>query len=300
MLEGVGGKYRVRLSDEDEVVEAVLRGRIKKESRSDERVLAGDRVRIRIPGGGTPTVEELLPRATELVRAGPGGRRPKRVAANVDRMLVVLAADAPPFRPELADRFLVLAESSRISPVLVVNKMDLTPPGGEPRRALEGHLVVYRGLGYPVVETSARTGEGLEELRGLLDSGASALVGPSGVGKSSLLNALNPGFALRTREVSTRVGRGRHTTVSARLLPISDTGWVVDTPGFSDVSLWGVDPRLLPEVFPEFRSRAGECRFRGCRHLKEPGCAVKEALERGEVDPGRYRSYQALMAEADE
>jgi ribosome biogenesis GTPase / thiamine phosphate phosphatase len=301
----VGGTYRVRLVREDREIEAVLRGRLKKEERTGERVVAGDRVRLRIPEDGTPTIEEVLPRFTELVRARPGGRRPKHVASNVDRVLVVLAAADPPFRPEVADRFLVLAESCRIPPVLVVNKMDLVPEGAGDRAALESALDLYRSLGYPVLETSALGGEGVKELQRLLDSGTSVLVGPSGVGKSSLLNALNPDFELRTREVSARGRGGRHTTVSARLLRLagegwSGEGWVVDTPGFSDITLWGVEPALLPDTFPEFRERAGECRFRGCRHLEEPGCAVKAALKSGEVDPVRYGSYRALMTEAQE
>jgi ribosome biogenesis GTPase / thiamine phosphate phosphatase len=301
----VGGTYRVRLVPEDREVEAVLRGRLKKEARTGESVVAGDRVRLEIPDEGTPTIEEILPRSTELVRARPGGRRPKRVASNVDRVLVVLAAADPPFRPEVADRFLVLVESCRIPAVLVLNKMDLVPEGSDDRTALESALDLYRSLGYRVLETSTIGGEGVGELQRLLDSGTSVLAGPSGVGKSSLLNALNPHLELRTGEVSARGRGGRHTTVSARLLPLegegwSGEGWVVDTPGFSDVTLWGVEPALLPETFPEFRERAGECRFRGCRHLEEPECAVKAALESGEVDPGRYASYRALMTEAEE
>jgi ribosome biogenesis GTPase / thiamine phosphate phosphatase len=304
VLEAVGGIYRVRLMPRDGEIEAVLRGRLKKEARTGETVIAGDRVRLGVPDEGTPTIEEVLPRSSELVRARPGGRRPKRVASNVDRVLVVLAAADPPFRPDVADRFLVLAESCGIPPVLVVNKMDLVS-GQEARAALQATLDIYRSLGYPVLETAALDGRGIEELRRLLDSGTSVLVGPSGVGKSSLLNALNPDFELRTREVSSRGRGGRHTTVSARLMPLagegwSGEGWVVDTPGFSDITLWGVDPALVPDTFPEFRERAGDCRFRGCRHLHEPGCAVKDALEAGEVDPGRYGSYRALMTEAEE
>lgn len=304
VLETVGGTYRIRTLPGDDEIEAVLRGRLKKEARTGETVVAGDRVRLRIPADGTPTIEEILPRSTELIRARPGGRRPKRIASNVDRALVVLAAADPPFRSDVADRFLVLAESCGIPAVLVMNKMDLVPAETEDRFRLEAAMDLYRSLGYPVLSMSALEGDGLEELRRLLDSGTSVLMGPSGVGKSTLLNALNPGLGLRTREVSDRGRGGRHTTVSARLLPLagqgwSGGGWVVDTPGFSDIALWGVDPAVLPGTFPEFRERAGDCRFRGCRHMEEPECAVKEGLESGQVDPGRYRSYRSLMDEAE-
>ena len=299
VLEGVGGRYRVRLDGDDEVVEAALRGRLKKEAGKGERVLAGDRVQLRLDDAGTSTIEEVLPRRTELARSGPGGRRPKRVAANVDRILVVLAAADPPFRRETGDRFLALAESSGVSPVLILNKVDLIGDDQALRAGVEAALELYREVGYPVITTSALTGEGIDDLRALLSSGSSVLVGPSGVGKSSLLNALDPSLDLRTREVSARAGRGRHTTVSARLLPIAGDGWVVDTPGFSDVTLWGVAPDELSHAFPDLDRWAPECRFRSCRHLEEPGCAVKAALERGEVDPERYRSYRVLLEEAE-
>jgi ribosome biogenesis GTPase / thiamine phosphate phosphatase len=182
----------------------------------------------------------------------------------------------------------------------VINKADLAPDGSDVRRALEPIVEVYRRVGYTVLETSASNGEGIDALAELLSTGASVLVGPSGVGKSSLLNAINPDLNLRTRGVSARGGRGRHTTVGARLLHLKGKGWVVDTPGFSDVALWGIDPARLPDAFPEFRERAGECRFRTCRHLEEPGCAVKQALDRGEVDEGRHRSYRILAEEADQ
>ena len=215
-------------------VEAVLRGRLKREARTGSRVVPGDRVRV-FPSGerGDHTIEHVFPRESELVRAGPGGRRPKVVVANVDRSVVVTAALEPPFQREIADRFLALAESCGIPPLLVLNKVDL--PGA--RDLIRAEAAVYRGIGYTVLTTSAVTGEGTDELARFLATGVSTMVGPSGVGKSSLLNVLAPGYDLRTQPVSRRGGRGRQTTVGARLVQLASGGWVADTPGFSDVAL---------------------------------------------------------------
>lgn len=290
VLQGTGGRYRILLPDGSER-EATLRGRLKKEKDLAERVVAGDWVRLGGSDDDALTIEELLPRQTELVRAGLRGRHPKVVAANLTGILVVHSLVHPPFRPDRADRFLVLAECCRIPPTLVLNKVEL--PGG----AEEGETAAlrYRAAGYPVLLTSALSGEGLEELRALLASGTWAIVGPSGVGKSSLLNAVDPGLTLRVGEVSARSGGGRHTTVSASLIPMANGGWVVDTPGFSEVTLWEVEPALLSHAFPEFRDPSEECRFRECSHLHEPECGVREALEAGQIHPERFESYRELL-----
>jgi len=290
LLEAVGGVYRVRPDGADEPVDAFLRGRLKQEIRTGERLVAGDRVGISRADDGTWTVERVAPRASELLRAGVGGRKAKVVAANVDQALVVVSALRPDLSEELVDRFLVLAELSELPALVVVNKMELEG-AAEIAGRLESRL---DGTGYDLFRTSALTGEGVPTLAGELREKTSVIMGPSGVGKSSLLNAVSPGLELRIGEVSLRRGGGRHTTVSARLVPLAGGGWVVDTPGFSDVAAWDPDPRHLAWAFPEFRTRADDCRFRGCSHLHEPGCAVKEGVEAGEVDPGRYASYRRM------
>jgi ribosome biogenesis GTPase / thiamine phosphate phosphatase len=304
VYETSGGVYRVLL-DSGDWLEASLRGRLKRQVRTGDRVVIGDRVETALDPDGSATIEAVLPRRSEVVRKGPGGRGAKVVAANVDRLVVVAAVARPTPRQALLDRLLAVGASNHLDTALVLNKTDLAPrtlPEGDsppgriaPPRDLAG---LYRGIGYRVLETSAVSGEGLDSLRDILRSGSSALVGPSGAGKSTLLNAVQPGLNLRTGELSHRKGRGRHTTVNARLIALECGGLVADTPGFSDVGVWGVEPRELEQCFPEFALHRDSCRFRACSHIHEPDCGVREALARGAVDPGRYESYQALVEEA--
>jgi len=290
VLEAVGGVYRLRLEDGSEA-DASLRGRLKREERTGSRVVAGDRVIASPVGGDTAfTIEQVLPRSSELVRAGPGGRGARVAAANLDQCLVVLSAVDPPFDSEVADRFLVLAESCGIPPHLVINKVELAGA----REVAEEARRIYGEIGYDVLLTSVMTREGLDRLAEVTGGLVSVLIGPSGAGKSSLLNSLDSGLMLRTGAVGARSGRGRHTTVSARMLELPHGGWVADTPGFSDVRLWGVAPSSLGPAFPEFAEPAETCRFRGCSHIHEPDCGVKEALEARRIVPSRYASYAAM------
>ncbi len=294
VLTGAGGVYRVRTEEGDDV-EAVLRGRLKKGKAREALVVAGDRVRLSRVADGPDTVEEVLPRETELVRRAGVGRHPKVVAANVEQALVVVSVKDPPFSSPLVDRFLAVVESNRLECVLVVNKTDL----GEPED-VDARTAVYRDIGYRVRPVSARTGAGLDVIRELLNGRLSVLVGPSGVGKSSLLNALDPDLELRVREVSSRKGRGRHTTVRARIVDLAFGGQVVDTPGFSSVGLWGMEPQALDSCFPELRDLKDDCKFRSCLHRSEPACAVLSAVEEGAVDRGRYESYLRILQELEE
>jgi ribosome biogenesis GTPase len=282
-----GGEYQVRLDDGD-VVRARLRGRLKLEARTGDRVVAGDRVRVLLPPGESPTIESVEPRRSELVRRAPGkAPRAKVIVANVDQVVAVVAAAHPAPRLRLLDRLLVLAESSGLPAVVVVNKLDLV--GAE---ETAGRFAPYRAAGYPVLLSSVVTGAGIEELRDRLCGRESVVTGPSGVGKSSLLNGMEPGLGLRVGAVSDAVRKGRHTTVTARLIPLGCGGFVVDTPGLREVGLWDVDPDALDHLFPEFRELTGACRFgRSCTHIHEPGCAIREAVEAGRIDRGRWESY---------
>lgn len=290
VLQGVGGVYSVLLEDGSQV-DASLRGRLKRQVRTGERVVAGDEVVVARWDPETLTIEDVLDRGNELVRSGPGGRRPKVVAANLDQALIVVAALAPAVDRQTVDRFLVLSEANQVPPVVVFNKMDLEGA----LEAVEPLAGLYRQVGYPVLLTSCVTGKGLADLRARMKGRVSALVGPSGVGKSSLLNAIEPGLDLRIGRVSRRQGRGRHTTVSARLIALDDGIRVVDTPGFSEATAWGVAPSEVSWAFPELRALADDCRFRGCSHVHEPDCAVQLALAEGRIDAGRYESYLRIL-----
>jgi ribosome biogenesis GTPase len=286
-----GGVYRVLL-DDGRAIDASIRGRLKQGS---GRVVIGDRVTV-AEAPDAWTVESVGERTTELVRLGRGGRFPKVLAANLDRVFVVVAALDPPANTDLIDRLLVLVESSGMHPILVLNKLDIEGAA----EAARGLKELYQAIGYQTLGVSARTEEGFEELGEVLCRGTSALIGPSGVGKSSLLNTFDPALRLRTGELSAKGGTGRHTTVSSRLIRLSCGGLVADTPGFSDVALWAVRPDRVAKCFPEFDEQAEPCRFRMCTHVHEPDCGVRAALDEGRIPRTRYDSYVKLRAEAVE
>lgn len=290
-----GGSYRVRTEDDREF-EATLRGRVKRSGRGSDRVVIGDHVLIVDQGDGTATIEEVLPRRHVVARRTLGGRKEKAVAANLDHLVVVMAARSPDPNLQTLDRFLVTAESAGIPAILVLNKVDLDGAMDVAREMAE----LYRGVGYEVAMASAESGEGLEDLTEVLCRGISALVGPSGVGKSTLLNALDSTLELRTGALSRKLSRGRHTTAQSRLIRLSCGGAVADTPGFSEVGIWGAESGELAHCFPEFRPYLGTCRFSVCTHDHEPGCGVKGALEGGEIPAGRYANYLTLLAEAQD
>jgi ribosome biogenesis GTPase len=284
----IGGRYRV--FTEGRVVEASLRGRMKQVSH--QRVLVGDRVYLAMHDDDSATIEGLEERSSVLRRRSPGKSRGTRVvAANIDQVVVVGAARQPDWDSFLIDRFTAVAEANHLPIVVVINKADLDSDATR-------HGIAYRQAGYGVLVTSAKTRTGLDQLRLHFGAHVSLLSGPTGVGKSSLLNALVPGLRLRTREVSTRTKTGRHTTVSAEMHALDSEGFVVDTPGLRDIGLWGLEPGEVAAAFPEFATFAGHCRFDNCRHLEEPGCAVSQAIERDELSRSRHESYQRLLEEA--
>lgn len=293
VLRAHGGIYEVEL-DDGRVLETALRGRLKQELRTGDRVVAGDRVTILIHDDGGATIEAVAERRTELARRAPGRnvRRAKVIAANIDQVAVVFAAAHPEPHLRMLDRFLVLAEANGLDAVVVVNKLDLVEHDD-----VAATFAPYRDAGYSVLLTSAETGAGLDALHDALCGRTSVLTGPSGVGKSHLLNAIQPGLDRAIGEVSEAVGKGRHTTVTAELIPLDCGGYVADTPGLRELGLWGVPTEELRNCFPEFQEPAGSCRFgHDCSHTHEPECGVVEAVEDGRIHAVRYESYVAMLA----
>ena len=270
------------------VVQAILRGRAK---RDNPRVVVGDRVELDGGGDDGYGIAAVGERRSLLERRMPHGRGAKPIAANIDEVLVVTAARDPAPIPQLLDRLLVIAEVNSLPAAVLINKTDIDP--GEELEAR------FTRAGYPVLRASVKRGEGLDEIRSHLAGRTTVLTGPSGAGKSSLVNALEPGLSLRVGAISERSRRGTQTTVSAVMIPLKVGGYLVDTPGFSEVGLWGVVPREMASCFPEMRPLIDRCKYPDCKHLIEPGCAVLAAVKSGDVAPDRWESYRRMLDETE-
>jgi len=267
-----------------------LRGRLKRRTFQGDVIAVGDDVRISLVQGGG-AIEEILPRASALVRSDPTprGEYQQILLANIDQVVFVFACANPEPHLRMLDRFLVIAEKQGIPAVIVANKVDLIG-----LQAAQRLFAMYPPLGYPVLYTSAAQRLGVEELRATLAGKLSGLAGPSGVGKSSLLNAVQPELGLAVRDVSQANTKGRHTTVVRELFPLEAGGWVADLPGLRAVALWDTEPEELDGYFPEIRPLVADCQFNDCTHRREPGCAVRAAVRDGTVHPERYLSYLRL------
>jgi len=251
-------------------------------------VAVGDEVFFSPVDSAQGVIERVQPRRTCLSRPDVFYPHLRQViVANVDQLLIVFSLREPAIWFELIDRYLIAAACHGLKPVICVNKIDLASGEKEYRQAMQPYLT----LGYEVLFTSAATGQGVNELRATLQDRGTVLAGLSGVGKSSLLNAVQPGLQLKTRVVGDRTHEGRHTTAQVSLLRLEVGGYVVDTPGIREFGLWDVSPEELAAYFPEISARAPDCRFPGCSHIHEPGCAVRAAVRQGEIAPSRYDSY---------
>ncbi|WP_106478660.1 small ribosomal subunit biogenesis GTPase RsgA [Phytohalomonas tamaricis] len=256
-----------------------------------DSLVTGDRVSWREANDGTGVVVARGERDSTLERPDHRGQL-KPVAANIDRILIVFAAEPVP-HPNLIDRYLIAAETTEIQPALVLNKVDLLPPHGGELREL---LARYQGLGYEVINATVREDGGLEELRQNLAERTSVFVGQSGVGKSSLINALLPDEELKVGALSEDTRKGTHTTTTAKLYHFPAGGDLIDSPGIREFGLMHLDERQVAEGFIEFRPHLGHCRFRDCRHVHEPGCAILKAVEQGEISATRFDSFRRIIA----
>ena len=296
VIKAHGGVYDVQIGGQlyhcslrHHIIEADRRERAEtKELPYVDLVSVGDRVQISRSQSKTDIgyIEEILLRQTQFGRTRVD-KLPQVIVANLDLLLIIFAARDPQLKLRMLDRFLVTAEASGMLPVICINKIDLVQ-----LKKLKAQMALYEEIGYKVVYTSIVTGAGIDEMRVVMKDQISAIVGSSGVGKSSLLNEIQPGLQLRVGDVDERIHKGQHTTTEVSLLPLHFGGFVADTPGIRTLGLFEIDDEQgLDIYFPEMRPYIPECKFAACTHQHEPGCAVKNAVEDGEIHELRYDSY---------
>jgi len=263
-------------------------------------VAVGDRVRFKTTPDGA-ALEALFPRHNALTRPAAGKRgRVQTIAANIDRMIVVAAVKSPPLRTGLIDRFLVAAGVEGFKAIVCLNKIDLLATQEEKAGFLDEPRALYTDLGYDVIATSALTGSHVDRLEAYLSQGISLVVGHSGVGKSTLINRVNPDLKLKTGMVSDKKGKGKHTTTAVSLLRICTSGFVVDTPGIREFGIHSLEPNDLGHYFPEMARKLPDCQFPNCTHRHEPNCAVIKAVESNEITNLRYKSYLKILEELNQ
>lgn len=281
IIKGIAGFYYVHVPGGG-VYECKARGIFRKEQL---RPLVGDNVEIDLldEGGKTGNIRSLLPRSSQLIRPA---------VANVDQALIIFAITHPQPNFNLLDRFLIMMRQQGLPCVICLNKQDLDREGKG-----TDYAAIYRACGYETLTVSAERGQGLERLQELLRGKTTTVAGPSGVGKSSLINCLQPGTVMKTGEISEKIERGRHTTRHSELIALGEGTYILDTPGFSSLGLFDLEKEELAAYYPEFQSYAADCRFSGCCHMAEPRCGVKQALKQGQISRLRYENYCQLYEE---
>ncbi|KRG13517.1 GTPase RsgA [Virgibacillus soli] len=280
IIKALSGFYYVE--DKGQIIQCRGRGVFRKNKITP---LVGDQVVYQAENDKEGYIMEIKPRRNELIRPP---------VANIDQAILIFSAKEPNFNSVLLDRFLVLVEFHQIIPVICLTKMDLLLE--TEIKILKEQLSVYERIGYEIIFLSSHTTEGIEQFRSIIGTHTSVFAGQSGVGKTSLLNALQPNLALKTNEISTHLGRGKHTTRHVEFIQI-DNGLIADTPGFSSLDFNELDIEDLPWTFPEIQEIGKDCKFRGCLHENEPHCAVKAAVEIGDIDEDRYQHYLQFLGE---
>jgi ribosome biogenesis GTPase len=291
IIKAQSGHFDVDLGDK--VITAKLRGRLMQARMETDAAALGDRVQVSLLEDGTGAIEEIEERVRVLSRPSPGRPDIEQVlVANPDQAVFVFSCAEPDPNFRMLDRFLVVTEREKIPAIICANKIDLVLP-----RSAKEEFGLYPKLGYPVIYTSALKGSGLRKFEKALQGKITVMAGPSGVGKSSLLNAIQPGLGLSTKEISDWSGKGVHTTVVPELIPLEMGGYVADTPGIKAFGIWDIEADELDAYFPEMRELVADCAFSDCTHLHEPDCAIIAAVDRGEIAPERYDSYLRIRQE---
>ena len=284
IIKGIAGFYYI-YADDNQIYECRAKGIFRKDN---QKPLVGDDVEITVLDAleKEGSITAILPRKNSLIRPA---------VANVDQAFVIFAMENPKPNFMLLDRFLIMMEQQEVPVVICFNKKDLAD-----KEELEMLYDTYSSCGYPVIFSSTKTGEGMEDIREALQGKTTVVAGPSGVGKSSITNSMQEEVKMETGEISRKLKRGRHTTRHSQVIPVGNETFLVDTPGFSSLYLNDMEEQELKDYFPEFRRHEGKCRFQGCRHVHEPDCAVKEALNNHEISSLRYEDYLSLYQELKE
>ena len=298
VLRMLSSHHYIRMDESSEIVDAKVRGVLKHGIRSTTTVVApGDRVHVETLEDGVALIVAIVPRTTSLSRPDP--TRPHLedvIVANVEQVIIVSSVGGPAFWPELVDRYLVFAEYYQLEPLIVINKIEL----GDPEELEAIRRLYETDLGYRIIFTSADQGTGIDRLIEAMRGRSNVIVGLSGVGKSSLINCIEPGLSLRVQSVNEAYGgEGKHTTRGTTLHPLEIGGFVADTPGIRSFGLWDLTPEEVDYYFREFRPFIRTCQFSDCTHHHEPGCAILNAVEEGVINESRYKSFTVLFDETD-
>ena len=281
IIKGIGGFYYVQKAN-SEIIECKARGIFRKDNTIP---MVGDHVLINEIDVGQGIIEEILPRISQLTRPP---------VSNIDQAIIVFSLRNPHPNFQLLDRFLIQGEKQKLSLIICINKIDIVSDLDSEKEEIEK---VYKNTGYPIIFTSVKENIGVKYLIRYLNNHTTVFAGPSGVGKSSLLNKINTDYNLKTGLISSKINRGKHTTRHVELLPYKNNGYVVDTPGFSSLNMENVKEQELMYFFPEFRNYIGQCKFNSCSHIHEPDCAIINALYAGEISKNRYKNYNYFMKE---
>jgi len=293
VIQSTGSWYLVDTGNK--IVESRLPGRFRLDEKEVTNPIAvGDHVEISINDDDTGTIDTIETRENYITRQATHGKRGEQIlVSNLDQACVVQSIKKPRLKEGFIDRLLVTCEAYEVKPVIIINKMDLAKQGGKDFANELQEL--YSGLGYTILQTSIEDEDSLEKLKDLLKDKTSAFIGPSGVGKTSLINAIDPNYALKTGEISDFSNKGKHTTTFARLIPLSFGGYIADTPGIREFGLVNIEPYELSLFFPEMLEPREHCKFHNCTHNHEPKCGVADAFENGEIAASRYQSYLNML-----